>query len=245
MEINKNFLFLTSRSILQWASWCPFQNVFWREAGVWSLIHRPLCDSQTLMSPFSCWLGARSDLRDCLASSVCLSSLLPFLSAMNAQVCLRLCLCSTCNLVVSGANPTRQKRQDDETSDVSNRTRNEKVGWSWDLLWTGLKRMDGDNTGWNDWGWKQRSIYLYPRESRQPWKSWLSLHRKSVTCYSQAKLSQASSVGWLFGVLSLHLKRFLFCSDSERGSLCCPPSVRWLVVWLRWARAEGTSHALS
>lgn len=35
-------------------------------------------------------------------------------------------------------------------------------------------------------GQEQRSIYLYPRESRQPWKSWLSLHRKSVTCYSPA-----------------------------------------------------------
>ena len=41
----------------------------------------------------------------------------------------------------------------------------------------------------NDWWQKQRSIYLYPWESRQPWKSWLSLHRKSVTCYSRAKLS--------------------------------------------------------
>lgn len=37
-------------------------------------------------------------------------------------------------------------------------------------------------------GLKQRSVYLYPWQSRQPWESWLSL-KKSATCYSQAKLS--------------------------------------------------------
>lgn len=54
------------------------------------------------------------------------------------------------------------------------------------------RRAEEDGQGQhqgNDWGQKQRRIYLYPWKSRQPWKSWLSLHRKSVTCYSQAKLS--------------------------------------------------------
>lgn len=52
------------------------------------------------------------------------------------------------------------------------------------------RREGGGGGEWNDWGQQQRSIYLYPRESRQPWKSWFSLHRKSATCYSQAKLSR-------------------------------------------------------
>lgn len=57
-----------------------------------------------------------------------------------------------------------------------------------------LDETSADNTGGRDKsrvlgggrmdGQKQRSIYLYPWESRQPWESWLSLHRKSVTCYS-------------------------------------------------------------
>lgn len=54
--------------------------------------------------------------------------------------------------------------------------------------WTGT--TPGGWGGGDDWGQKQRSIYLYPWESRQPWKSWLSLHRKSATCYTRAKLSR-------------------------------------------------------
>lgn len=41
----------------------------------------------------------------------------------------------------------------------------------------------------------EQKFYLNPGKSRQAWQSWLSLHRKSATDYSQAKPSH-ESVAW-------------------------------------------------
>lgn len=106
---------------------------------------------------------------------MCRSKSTPLFPQLRAvQVSLRLC--------TGGTNPTQQEKQtskslkyDARSSRVSLRS---AAGDEQEQHWDG-----------NDWGQKQRSIYLNPWESRQPWKSWLSLHRKSVTCYSRAELS--------------------------------------------------------